>query len=161
MNLKYDRGPRVNNQVGAHLADSGINGAVAPPISHPLRTQSPPDRIANDDPLGGFQDFLGHHDGGVRLANHRLVAAAPGSEEFIEPRFSPDGRRIAFQRLQNRQWDIWVMNLNGGAQTRLTFDGGACPNWASDGRRIAFKSQRRTGNTEIYVMDVSSTAGLQ
>jgi eukaryotic-like serine/threonine-protein kinase len=94
-------------------------------------------------------------------ANPRLVAAAPGSEEFIEPRFSPDGRRIAFQRLQSRQWDIWVMNLDGGAQTRLTFDGGACPNWAPDGRRIAFESQRRTGNTEIYVMDVSSTAGLQ
>ena len=94
-------------------------------------------------------------------ANPRLVAAAPGSEEFIEPRFSPDGRRIAFQRLQSRQWDIWVMNRDGGAQTRLTLDGGACPNWAPDGRRIAFKSQRRTGNTEIYVMDVSSTAGLQ
>jgi hypothetical protein len=25
----------------------------------------------------------------------------------------------------------------------------------------AFKSQRRTGNTEIYVPDVSSTAGLR
>jgi eukaryotic-like serine/threonine-protein kinase len=94
-------------------------------------------------------------------ANPRLVAAAPGSEEFVEPSFSPDGRRIAFQRLQSRQWDIWVMNQDGGAQTRLTFDGGGWPSWAPDGRRIAFKSQRRTGNTEIYVMDVSSTAGLQ
>jgi Tol biopolymer transport system component/serine/threonine protein kinase len=93
--------------------------------------------------------------------NPRLVAAAPGQEEFVNPRFSPDGRRITFQKLQNRQWDIWVMNLNGGAQTRLTFAGGGWPNWAPDGRRIAFMSRMRTGNTEIYVMDVSPTAGLQ
>jgi Tol biopolymer transport system component len=52
------------------------------------------------------------------------------------------------------------MNMDGGAQTRLTFAGGA-PSWSPDGKRIAFTSQRRTGNTEIYVMDVSPNAGLQ
>ena len=96
-------------------------------------------------------------------SNPRLVAAAPGGDEFVIPRFSPDGRRIAFQRLDahERVNDIWIMNADGGAQTRLTFAGGSWPSWAPDGKRIAFASQRRTGNTEIYVMDVSPTAGLQ
>jgi eukaryotic-like serine/threonine-protein kinase len=98
-------------------------------------------------------------DGG----NPRLVAAAPGADEFAIPRFSPDGRRIAFQRLDvsGRAWDLWIMNADGGAQTRLTFAGGGWPSWSPDGKRIAFRSQRRTGNMEIYVMDVSPTAGLQ
>jgi Tol biopolymer transport system component len=96
-------------------------------------------------------------------SNPRLVTAAPGGDEFIIPRFSPDGRRIAFQRLDSHERvnDIWIMNADGGAQTRLTFAGGSWPSWAPGGKRIAFASQRRTGNTEIYVMDVSPTAGLK
>jgi TolB protein len=96
-------------------------------------------------------------------SNPRLVAAAPGDDEFVIPRFSPDGRRIVFQRLDahERLNDIWIMNIDGGAQTRLTFAGGGGPSWVPDGKRIAFYSQRRTGNSEIYVMDVSPTAGLQ
>src|SRR5262245_7584867 len=60
-------------------------------------------------------------------SNPRLVAAAPGADEFAIPRFSPDGRRIAFQRLDTRKrvLDIWIMNASGGAQTRLTFAGGS------------------------------------
>jgi dipeptidyl aminopeptidase/acylaminoacyl peptidase len=92
-----------------------------------------------------------------------LVATPPNNDEFINPRFSPDGRRIAFQRfdVSVRVWDIWIMNADGGAQSRLTFAGGGSPSWSPDGKRIAFYSQRRTGNSEIYVMDVSPTAGLQ
>jgi TolB protein len=96
-------------------------------------------------------------------SNPRLVATPPGNDEFVNPRFSPDGRRIAYQRfdLSARVWDIWIMNADGGAQTRLTFAGGFGSSWAPDGKRIAFHSQRRTGNSEIYVMAVSPTAGLQ
>jgi eukaryotic-like serine/threonine-protein kinase len=95
--------------------------------------------------------------------NPRLLAAPPGADEFTNPCFSPDGRRIAFQRfdISVRVWDVWVMNAAGGAQTRLTFAGGRSPTWSPDGKRIAFMSLRRTGNTEIYVMDVSPAAGLQ
>jgi Tol biopolymer transport system component len=63
--------------------------------------------------------------------------------------------------LSVRMWDIWIMNADVGNQTRLTFAGGSSPNWPPDGKRIAFASQRRTGNTEINVMDASPTAGLQ
>jgi Tol biopolymer transport system component len=92
----------------------------------------------------------------------RLLAAAPGNDEFVNPRFSPDGQRIAFQRFQipKRQWDIWVMRADGCCQTRLTFDGGGFPSWSPDGKRIAFSSKRRTGNAEIYVMDVAPSADL-
>jgi dipeptidyl aminopeptidase/acylaminoacyl peptidase len=87
------------------------------------------------------------------------VAAAPSNDEFAIPRFSPDGRRIAFQRLDAHEWvwNIWIMNADGGAQTRLIFAGGSWPSWVPDGKRIAFASQRRTGNTEIYVKEVENS----
>src|SRR5262245_52416940 len=74
---------------------------------------------------------------------------------------SGDGPVVTGASRPTRVWDIWIMNVDGAAQTRLTFAGGGAPSWSPDGKRIAFTSQRRTGNTEIYVMDVSPTAGLQ
>jgi Tol biopolymer transport system component len=83
----------------------------------------------------------------------RLVAAAPGADEFAIPRFSPDRRRIAFQRFDAsvRVLDIWIMNADGGTQTRLTFAGGGWPSWSHDGKRITFFSQRRAGNSDRLI----------
>jgi TolB protein len=90
-------------------------------------------------------------------SNPRLIAAAPGADEFLYPRFSPDGQRIAFQRrvASPLNADIWVMNADGGGQTRLTHRGGGLPTWSSDGKKIAFYARKRDGNSEIYVMDVA------
>jgi TolB protein len=89
--------------------------------------------------------------------NPHLIAFAPGNDEFVNPSFSPDGRRIAFDRLiaSSRQWDVWVMSAYGSGQTRLTYLSGFAPSWSPDGKKIAFHSSRRTGNSEIYVMDVA------
>ncbi|MGH9842385.1 MAG: winged helix-turn-helix domain-containing protein [Blastocatellia bacterium] len=51
---------------------------------------------------------------------------------------------------------LWVMNADGSGQTRLTHLGGGVPAWSPDGKKIAFQSHKRTGNAEIYVMDVVS-----
>lgn len=92
-------------------------------------------------------------DGG----NPRLIAASPGTDEFLFPRFSPDGQRIAFQRrvASPLQADIWVMNSDGSGQTRLTHRAGGWPTWSPDGKKIAFFARKREGNSEIYVMDVA------
>src|SRR5207248_3099936 len=65
------------------------------------------------------------------------------------PSWSPDGRRIAFDRMGA----IAVMNVDGSGLTGLTSDTqGAEPSWSPDGTRIAFTSIR-DGNSEIYVMN--------
>jgi len=91
-------------------------------------------------------------DGG----NPHLIAFAPGNDEFLFPRFSPDGQRIAFQRrvASPLQSDVWVMNADGSGQMRLTDLSGGVPAWSPDGKKIVFQSGKRTGNAEIYVMDV-------
>jgi Tol biopolymer transport system component len=80
------------------------------------------------------------------------------------PAWSPNGRRIAFERnLRGRSEDdsdVWVMDATGRNQRRLTrargFDGD--PAWSPNGKQIVFES-KRDGDSEIYVM--SSTGARQ
>ncbi len=68
--------------------------------------------------------------------------------EYLDPRFSPDGRRLAL----TRDWqDIWIYEMERGAMTRLTFAPGVnrLPVWSPDGGRLAFCSERN-GDTNIF-----------
>jgi len=58
------------------------------------------------------------------------------------PRFSPDGRRLAFSRSIRGQQDIWVLDLDRGAASRLTALPGIndTPVWTPDGLSIIFRS---------------------
>jgi serine/threonine protein kinase len=62
----------------------------------------------------------------------------------LQPALSPDGERLAVQRLEDRNSDIWVLDKRGG-RLRLTSSprSGAWPVWSPDGRRIAFQGERR------------------
>jgi Tol biopolymer transport system component len=55
-------------------------------------------------------------------------------------------------------YDIYVINSNGTAETRLTMDPASDldPAWSPDGSKIAFRSHR-DGNAEIYVMDADGS----
>jgi len=69
-----------------------------------------------------------------------------------QPRWSPDGRQIAFIRgypaggFPSYRIDLTVMDANGANPTRLTNDlGDDSPSWSPDGSRISF-----VRNTNIY-----------
>ena len=66
--------------------------------------------------------------------------------------------RIAFASDRDGNFEIYVMDADGGGQTRLTEDASEdySPAWSPDGRRIAFVSTR-DGNAEIYVMNADGT----
>jgi Tol biopolymer transport system component len=50
--------------------------------------------------------------------NRRRLTDDPGSD--IEPAWSPDGTRIAFASNRDGDWDIYVMDADGGNVRRLT-----------------------------------------
>jgi Tol biopolymer transport system component len=63
---------------------------------------------------------------------------------YIEPRLSPDGRRIAVA-IADQENDIWLWDVTrGGPLTRLTIDPSLDqhPIWTVDGQRIVFASLR-------------------
>jgi TolB protein len=60
----------------------------------------------------------------------------------VDPRFSPDGARLAVAvRTQNGfNANLWIYDLARGALTRLTFETGGdeTPCWSPDGKQVAY-----------------------
>ena len=69
------------------------------------------------------------------------------------PRWSPDGKEIAFYAYRSGNRDVWVMPSGGGPARQLAPHPAeeTVPTWSPDGREIAFTS-RRSGNRDIWIM---------
>ncbi len=78
----------------------------------------------------------------------------------IDPCWSPDAQQIAFASDRGGNFDIWIMDADGGNLHQLTDGNGSNtkPAWSPDGSYIAFVSDR-DGNEEIYVIGTNG-AGL-
>ncbi|MBC7561435.1 MAG: serine/threonine-protein kinase [Gemmatimonadaceae bacterium] len=62
---------------------------------------------------------------------------------FMNPRVSPDGRRIVVQGATQDGNDAFVFDLATGTQTRLTHAGNVLgPAWRADGQRLVYASTR-------------------
>lgn len=80
-------------------------------------------------------------------------------EPIVSPRFSPDGRRIAYVSFEQKRPRIFIQYVDTGRREQITnFEGlNGAPAFSPDGNRLAFVLSR-DGNPEIYVMDLGSRA---
>ena len=74
-----------------------------------------------------------------------------GRGDFSHPRYSPDGRRLAYGLFDGTRTDIWVYTLASAGFERLTNDGSDNdrPEWSPDGRFIFYRSNR-SGRQAIW-----------
>ncbi len=75
-----------------------------------------------------------------------LLGTVGSSDENVlsSPDLAPDGRRVAVARNVDGNYDVWLIDVGRGVQSRLTFDAGLdiAPLWSRDGQRVAFLSSR-------------------
>ena len=75
-----------------------------------------------------------------------------------QPRWSPDGQRLAYVSVRENRQVIFTMRPDGTEMKQLTANGvqNSEPAWSPDGRRIAFRSER-SGSPDIYVMNADGS----
>ena len=127
--------------------------------------------------FASFRDL--HRPGGIILAE-LYVMNADGTNpinltQSVErpdriSSWAPNGTQIAFESSgiskwgDGLQWDIWVMDADGGNPRNLTNHHAQdeAPDWSPDGNQIAFSSNRNKdwefennviGNWEVFVMN--------
>lgn len=89
----------------------------------------------------------------------RPVELAPSSRSQSYPRFSHDGRRLAFSSTRTGYEEIWVANADGSEASQLTYlrhPLSEMGHWSPDDSTITFVSQDR-GPRQIY--KISSSGG--
>jgi Tol biopolymer transport system component len=133
MRLSFDRAgdPRVSTVV----QDGAAN--FHPALSPDARW------LAYDSDRDGIRGvYVAHPDG----TDPRRVN---GADYAAVPRWSPDGRKLAFIRAEPRRprvWNVWVLDLTSRSMTRVsrhTVGQAWGASWFPDGNRIAYSVEDR------------------
>lgn len=89
------------------------------------------------------------------------LASPPGAEAF--PRFSPDGKAIAFAGNYEGNRDLYTIPVEGGVPTRVTYHPAAemlC-DWSPDGSRLVFLTNGLAGlPRQTQMFTVGARGGL-
>jgi imidazolonepropionase-like amidohydrolase/Tol biopolymer transport system component len=92
---------------------------------------------------------------------------ADGLPFETQPRFSPDGKRIAFTSDRGGGDNVWIMNADGSDKRQMSKEDFRLlnqPSWSPDGRFIVAKKHFTTGRSlgtgEVWLYHVSGGAGV-
>ncbi len=97
-------------------------------------------------------------DGGMAVK----LSSPPGVE--TTPKFSPDGKTIAFNASYDGNRDVYTISVNGGTPQRLTAHSynDRVVDWTNDGKNILFASGRESGKARFnQFFTVPSNGGVE
>ena len=97
----------------------------------------------------------------VALDGSRIdtLVTPKGSSDLrpISPRVSPDGRLVAFADRSKR--GVHVRDLDGKGEIQISTDGGCCPLWAPDSRRVFFRNVDRLVAVDLRIAPALGVIG--
>jgi TolB protein len=155
------------------VATTEIVGDVIIPTALPTQTPTPTEIPMTPTATVPGANLVGLQDQGVMVlsladgAYFHLFAYNPqylpllrltdGESDDVSPSISPDGTKIAFSSRRNGAWDLYVLDIQSGEISQLTktpeYDGS--PTWSPDGQWLAFESYVKTGNLDIFLLEVA------
>lgn len=101
------------------------------------------------------------------IAGGTATPIASGMAWEVQPRFSPDGTRIAFTSDRGGGDNIWIMDASGANKRQVTSEDFRLlnqPDWSPDGRflvaRKHFTTGRSLGTGEVWLYHVSGGSGV-
>ena len=72
----------------------------------------------------------------------RLAPFAHGPANKYDPRFSPDGRSLAFTSEETGRPEVVVASLDGTSYLQASSGGGSLPRWRRDGQELFYLTPR-------------------
>jgi TolB protein len=90
----------------------------------------------------------------IRRDGTGLLRVTIEAGDEIDPRWSPDGRRIAYTRVGGGETRVAVVPSTGGASRVISDEGVVSEGsaWSPDGRELAYLSLRREGAYDLWVI---------
>ena len=104
--------------------------------------------------------------GGSGASPATRITSGPAYD--MQPRFSPDGKKIAMTSDRDGLWNIWTIDVDGKNPKQVSREKRwwvNSPAWSADGAYIFarrhFVAQRSLGSGEIWMFHASGSDGLQ
>ena len=90
------------------------------------------------------------------------TVARKGPERIDAPALSRDGSRVAFQMMPKEDWEIFLVNRDGGVETRLTreIQHDILPRFLDDTRVLGMIGEARHRRSHIYDVNAGTRARL-
>lgn len=166
---EIDRGTFVYNEL-EYLAPGAKSKFGTPdggrtPITDPHEratdpTVSPDGRriVYTTNKAGTRAIFIADLDGNQKVSNVRPLAPVAFTEQVFTPRWSPDGKHVAYSSWRRGGYrDIVYVDVEHGVSRRITNDRAVDgnPSFSADGRWLFFHSDR-TGIANLYAYELAS-----
>jgi hypothetical protein len=111
---------------------------------------------ANQRPLRFEIGLISRSGSGWASRRYLPMAGDDSTHSYSTPRFSPDGRWVAYNANESGRWEVYLRAYPGGSErTQVSVDGGYQPVWSRDGRELFYRNGER-----FYAVRVVSASPL-
>lgn len=117
-------------------------------------------------PDGKWVVFESHkldEEGNGIIVKYKIDKSSPyiyltdSGDDCRQPNWSPSGNKFLYQKFANGQWDIWVMNTDGTAKTKVTSGSGnkTDASFSNNGQLIIYSTDFELDLSNIYKIPVT------